>query len=179
MISLLLGCSTLALSWILWITIRNFVVRSPLDSIPGPEPASWFKGDFLGYIPLRYMLTNTSGNLGQLFDRHSWGFLDELGTKYGKVVRLTGLLGVTHPQLVFLRVTLTNRYVAQNALRFRPQSSASNHSQRSGELRHTRVVDGVRIGFLIYVKRTYHEISRSVKATLGEGLFGVHGEYFS
>lgn len=36
------------------------------------------------------------GNLSQVFDRHSWEFLDDLGTRYNKVVKLTGLFGVRY-----------------------------------------------------------------------------------
>ena len=35
---------TLAIAWIVWRLIRNFVMRSPLDNIPGPRSESWLKG---------------------------------------------------------------------------------------------------------------------------------------
>lgn len=61
---------------LIWRVVHNLFIRSPLDNIPGPAPPSLIRG-----------------NLGQLFDRHGWDFLDGLGEKYGKVVRLTGILG--------------------------------------------------------------------------------------
>ncbi|KAK7691817.1 hypothetical protein QCA50_005220 [Cerrena zonata] len=62
--------------WLAWHVARNFIVRSPLDNIPGPESVSYFKG-----------------NLSQLFNRNGWWFLDSLGTQYNSMVRLTGLFG--------------------------------------------------------------------------------------
>ena len=35
---------TLAIAWVVWRLIRNFVMRSPLDNIPGPRSESWLKG---------------------------------------------------------------------------------------------------------------------------------------
>ncbi|KAK7677643.1 hypothetical protein QCA50_019334 [Cerrena zonata] len=67
-----------SLGWLLWLVARNFVTTSPLDKIPGPKSASLLKG-----------------NLGQLLDRHGWDFIEHLGTRYNKVVRLTGLFGHT------------------------------------------------------------------------------------
>ncbi|KAK7682246.1 hypothetical protein QCA50_014833 [Cerrena zonata] len=64
------------ITWILWRLSRNYVLRSPLDNIPGPAPASLIKG-----------------NLGQMYDRHGWNWLDGLGNDFNKVVKLTGLFG--------------------------------------------------------------------------------------
>lgn len=36
-----------SLSWLLWKVFRNFVVKSPLDNLPGPPPASVWKGTAL------------------------------------------------------------------------------------------------------------------------------------
>ena len=43
-----------AISWFVWLALRNFVVRSPLDKIPGPKSASWIKGTLAtdGLLPL-------------------------------------------------------------------------------------------------------------------------------
>ncbi|KAK7676944.1 hypothetical protein QCA50_020062 [Cerrena zonata] len=62
--------------WGLWRLLRNYFIRSPLDNIPGPQPASILQGNF-----------------GQLFDRHGWNFQDELGEKYQSVVKLQNTLG--------------------------------------------------------------------------------------
>jgi len=55
--------------------IRKFT-KSPLRNLPGPASKSFLRGSF-----------------EQLFDRHGWDFQDELGEKYGPVVKITGLLG--------------------------------------------------------------------------------------
>lgn len=36
-----------------------------------------------------------TGNMELLMDRHGWDFVDELGSRYNKVVKLTGQLGVS------------------------------------------------------------------------------------
>ncbi|KAK7681425.1 hypothetical protein QCA50_015517 [Cerrena zonata] len=64
------------ITWILWRMTSNFILRSPLDNIPGPASVSWVKG-----------------NLGQLYYRHGWNWLDSLGNDFNKVVKLTGLFG--------------------------------------------------------------------------------------
>nr|VWP00939.1 Hormone-sensitive lipase [Ganoderma boninense] len=63
-------------AWALWQIIRPFVVKSPLDVVPGP--------------PSKSLL---SGNLEQLFDRDAWGFHDEVGQNYGPVVKINAVLG--------------------------------------------------------------------------------------
>ncbi|KAK7676941.1 hypothetical protein QCA50_020059 [Cerrena zonata] len=62
--------------WIIWQFLRNYLIRSPLDNVPGPKPNSWFKG-----------------NIGQLFDRYGWKFQDELQEKYGSVLKLQSIFG--------------------------------------------------------------------------------------
>ncbi|CAL1698257.1 unnamed protein product [Somion occarium] len=64
------------LTWIFWRIVRPFFTKSPLDNVPGPSSVSLF-----------------SGNLGQLFARHGWDFLDHLNDWYGGVVKLNGFLG--------------------------------------------------------------------------------------
>ncbi|KAH8101263.1 cytochrome P450 [Cristinia sonorae] len=61
--------------WLLWRLAHYALVRSPLDNIPGPNPASWRKG-----------------NLHHFSDRHGWRFLDRLDT-YNGVARVDGLFG--------------------------------------------------------------------------------------
>ncbi|KAM5531524.1 hypothetical protein V8D89_010179 [Ganoderma adspersum] len=63
-------------AWALWQIIRPFVVKSPLDVVPGP--------------PSKSLL---SGNLEQLFDRDAWGFHDEVGQNYGPIVKINAVLG--------------------------------------------------------------------------------------
>ncbi|KAH8101250.1 cytochrome P450 [Cristinia sonorae] len=61
--------------WILWKLINRALARSPLDNIPGPESATWRKG-----------------NIHHFYDRHGWHFLDRLAT-YNGIARVDGLFG--------------------------------------------------------------------------------------
>ncbi|EKM56480.1 uncharacterized protein PHACADRAFT_253633 [Phanerochaete carnosa HHB-10118-sp] len=67
-----LGCLLL----LLWKLVGNYVLRSPLDAIPGPTPPSLLKG-----------------NMAQLQDRGAWPFLNHLTNDYGQIVKCTGMLG--------------------------------------------------------------------------------------
>lgn len=81
------------LSWVLWKTLRNFVVKSSLDNIPGPPSTSMWKGVTVFTCSWsEYWIS--LGNLGQLFSRDGWHFHDEIGEKYGAVVKITGLFNV-------------------------------------------------------------------------------------
>ncbi|KAK7676951.1 hypothetical protein QCA50_020069 [Cerrena zonata] len=66
----------LGVAWVLWRIFQGYIIKSPIDNVPGPTPASWWKG-----------------NLDQLFNRHGWKFLDDLGDKYEGVVKLQSMLG--------------------------------------------------------------------------------------
>lgn len=103
MLRLLITVVAAGLGWLLWLSIRNFITPSPLDKIPGPKPASWIKGKWLSKKSSCNSAYTYPGNLPQLFNRHSWDFLDTLGTKYNKVVKLTGLFGV-RPDLSTLTI---------------------------------------------------------------------------
>ncbi|KAF8633081.1 hypothetical protein AX15_001529 [Amanita polypyramis BW_CC] len=62
------------LSWILWKVFHRYIIRSPLDNIPGPPSSSFWKG-----------------NLKQLFNVNGWDFHKHIGETYGSVVRLNGM----------------------------------------------------------------------------------------
>ncbi|EMD35778.1 hypothetical protein CERSUDRAFT_115731 [Gelatoporia subvermispora B] len=65
-----LACAT-------WLALRiTQYFRSPHRNLPGPPAASIF-----------------SGHLLQVINRHAWEFVQELGEKYGPIVRLQGVLG--------------------------------------------------------------------------------------
>ncbi|CAL1697383.1 unnamed protein product [Somion occarium] len=70
------GVLAVIVSWITWKIVGHLFSRSPLDNIPGPTNSSFLKG-----------------NVDRLFDRHGWDFQDEIGEKYGPVVKLMGPLG--------------------------------------------------------------------------------------
>jgi len=38
------GIALYGVSWVLWRIFGRFIVRSPLDNIPGPPSKSWWKG---------------------------------------------------------------------------------------------------------------------------------------
>ncbi|KAI0701721.1 cytochrome P450 [Earliella scabrosa] len=59
-----------------WSILRPFIVKSPLDKIPGPPSPSFI-----------------SGNLNQLMTRRCWSFREEIQRKYGRVVLLHGMVG--------------------------------------------------------------------------------------
>ncbi|KAL4242915.1 cytochrome P450 family protein [Abortiporus biennis] len=69
-----LACGTL---WVLWKLFRNYVLRSPLDNIPGPKSSSWL-----------------TGNIKEFEDRKlGWDFREDLLNKWNSVVRMRGILG--------------------------------------------------------------------------------------
>ncbi|KAI0791136.1 cytochrome P450 [Abortiporus biennis] len=62
---------------VLWTLFRNYVLPSPLDNIPGPNPSS--------------LLT---GNISEFEDRKlGWDFRNDLLNKWNGVVRMRGALG--------------------------------------------------------------------------------------
>ena len=38
------GIALYAVSWVCWQIFGRFIVRSPLDNIPGPPSKNWWKG---------------------------------------------------------------------------------------------------------------------------------------
>lgn len=97
MISSLLPFFTLAIAYVTWRVARNYFITSPLDNIPGPASVSLLKGMFQ-HLPRAIWLTWLSfvlGNLGQLYNRFGWEFMDTISTRYNKVVKLHGLFGVS------------------------------------------------------------------------------------
>ena len=38
------GIALYGVSWVLWRIFGKFIVRSPLDNIPGPSSKNWLKG---------------------------------------------------------------------------------------------------------------------------------------
>ncbi|KAF9493431.1 hypothetical protein BDN71DRAFT_1450254 [Pleurotus eryngii] len=67
-----------AVSWVVWRTLRQYVVQSCLDNIPGPPSVSLWKG-----------------NLGQIFDTNGWSFHLNLAKKCEtqSVAKIHGLFG--------------------------------------------------------------------------------------
>ncbi|EJF63643.1 cytochrome P450 [Dichomitus squalens LYAD-421 SS1] len=65
-----------AVLYVSWLILKPFVVKSPLDNIPGPPRNSWL-----------------SGNLAQYFAQDAWDFRAELARKYPRVAALHGMPG--------------------------------------------------------------------------------------
>ncbi|KAI5892439.1 cytochrome P450 [Schizophyllum commune H4-8] len=71
-----LTLASLIVARLFWRFVNRFVLRTPLDNIPGPASPS--------------VLT---GNFQQLYSVSGWEFHAKLAREYGSVVRLTGPLG--------------------------------------------------------------------------------------
>lgn len=86
------------LSWLAWVLLRPYVVRTSLDNIPGPPPHSFVTGS---YTPVsqgsEICPCIVSGDLGPLHSPHDGReFHERLGAEFGPVVALRGFLGVRH-----------------------------------------------------------------------------------
>ncbi|KAI0717433.1 cytochrome P450 [Cerioporus squamosus] len=62
--------------YVSWSVVKPYVVKSPLDKIPGPPRLSAY-----------------SGNLKAFFARDCWDYRAEIARKYGRVSLLPGMLG--------------------------------------------------------------------------------------
>ncbi|EPS98332.1 hypothetical protein FOMPIDRAFT_41436 [Fomitopsis schrenkii] len=78
--------------------LKNYVVRSPLDNIPGPPRGHWM-----------------SGNLRQLFNRNGWEFNNSINSDYGSVVKLHGMFGTrqlyVYDPLALSSIVVKDQYV--------------------------------------------------------------------
>ncbi|KAF7768284.1 hypothetical protein Agabi119p4_7527 [Agaricus bisporus var. burnettii] len=70
------GITVYISSVVVWKLIKNYVVKSPLDIVPGPPPASLI-----------------TGHVKDLFHADAWKYHDEILRKYGSVMMVKGLLG--------------------------------------------------------------------------------------
>lgn len=81
-------------SWVTWKLFRNYVVRSPLDNIPGPERTSFWIGGHSWFRPRAFLKSYIlAGHVKNMFDRHGWDFLDMVAA-YGPVAKIYTALGV-------------------------------------------------------------------------------------
>ncbi|KAF8621413.1 hypothetical protein AX15_007825 [Amanita polypyramis BW_CC] len=71
---ILAGLFLFGLSWILWKVFHRYIIKSPLDNVPGPPSNSFWKG-----------------NLNQLFNVNAWDFHRRIGETYGGVARVNGM----------------------------------------------------------------------------------------
>ena len=98
--SLLTSCAfSFVVAWLFWRIFRAYVVRSPLDNLPGPTRSSFLLGEHFFNITPRLYLTPprlvAAGNLTEFFSRDGWDFQDAIGEAHGAVVKFNGMLGVS------------------------------------------------------------------------------------
>lgn len=82
--------------WLLWRVFRAYVLRSPLDNIPGPASVSFLKGTYVMLLccEIRSEMHSLLGTIPALYNRHGWDYHDSLAKRYGQVFKFYGLLGV-------------------------------------------------------------------------------------
>lgn len=87
----------LTVLWCLWKVFQGYVLKSPLDNIPGPGRTSFWTGRYLSRA-IAYHTVHAqpcAGNIQDIFDRHAWDFHTRLAEKYGSgVVKFHSFLGV-------------------------------------------------------------------------------------
>ena len=93
----LLGATAfLSLVYGFWFIVRRYVLRTPVDNIPGPPSQSLFSGRRLRILGKLYemLIDSMIGNMAQYFakDNHVW--LREYLDTYGPVAKLHGFFGV-------------------------------------------------------------------------------------
>lgn len=78
-----------------WKIAKGYILRSPLDAVPGPPSDSLLKGAPKCVESTRLsLIVFALGNFLRAHTRDAWDFMDHLTRDYGQVVRLTGFLGV-------------------------------------------------------------------------------------
>ena len=83
-------------SWLLWKILRQYLVKSVLDNLPGPPSPSLIKGTFAILREAHSTDKCLSGHMERLFHKNEgWKMHDELGNKYSPVARIKGFLGVS------------------------------------------------------------------------------------
>ncbi|KAL1712903.1 cytochrome P450 [Schizophyllum commune] len=114
-----------------WRFLQRFVVRTPLDNIPGPAPASFM-----------------TGNFKQLFSVNGWAFHERLASQYGPSVRLTGAMGerilyVADPKALYHIVVKDQdifeehpQFIAANSIFFGPGllTTTGDHHRKQRKL---------------------------------------------
>jgi hypothetical protein len=85
-------------AWVFWIFLKHFVIKHPLDNIPGPSSPSFLTGGYL--VPFASLSTSLranhlrAGNVGQMTDPLGWSFHKHLIDVFGGVAKYHGLFGV-------------------------------------------------------------------------------------
>ena len=80
----LLAVVALAVGRVLWRVLSRYLLRSPLDNIPGPPPESILSGEC---APVSVIMREANhvldgaGNFRQMFSPTAWAFHDELANE--------------------------------------------------------------------------------------------------
>ncbi|KAI0723656.1 cytochrome P450 [Fomitopsis betulina] len=97
-------------TFVVFSVLKNYVVPSPLDNIPGPPRGHW---------------VSESGNLGQLFHRTGGDFNDLVNSDYGPVVKLHGMFGTRQlyvfDPLALSSIVVKDQYVYEESPEFLAQ----------------------------------------------------------
>ncbi|KAF8156243.1 hypothetical protein BJ912DRAFT_1070666 [Pholiota molesta] len=75
-LTLMQAAGIIASVWLLWKTLKQWVLTSPLDNIPGPPAASFWTGVF-----------------GKVFNNNAWAYHRYLADTYGSTIKFKGVLG--------------------------------------------------------------------------------------
>lgn len=74
--------------------LRRYLVRNPLDNVPGPAPLSILTGTHIVIDPPMLTASRYIGDMAVLFHRHKgWDFVRKL-EGYGSIARVQGIFGV-------------------------------------------------------------------------------------
>lgn len=80
----LLAAVALAVGRVLWRVLSRYLLRSPLDNIPGPPPESILSGEraSVGVVAreANHVLAG-AGNFRQMFSPTAWAFHDKLANE--------------------------------------------------------------------------------------------------
>ncbi|KAI1788589.1 cytochrome P450 [Ganoderma leucocontextum] len=91
----------------IWRFARNYLVRSPLDKLPGPPSGSII-----------------SGNMFQMFNHNSWKFVDDLIQTYGPVAKCHGFFG-TRTLHIYDPKAMQSIYVKEQENYYRGEKNVS------------------------------------------------------
>lgn len=91
---------TLGVAWVLWQLLKAYLLKSPLDNLPGPDRTSFLQGAHEIPTLTTYSVTDKPaifriGNLGDLYGRCRWDFQDDFSTKFPAVAKYHAALGVS------------------------------------------------------------------------------------
>ncbi len=114
---------------VLWKYLKQLVLKSPLDNIPGPPFNSFLYGENLVHLSLCHFLSTDimTGNLKQLISpKYGWGFVEHLTESYPGVACLRGPLGVS-PLLHVTVVSDRSAFDSQNRLLYVFDPLAMHH----------------------------------------------------